>query len=39
MCDVDGLQMHGSRSCRLVWKEVVEALSNYEKYEILLLVI
>ena len=30
MWDVDGLQMHGGRSCRLVWKEVVEALSNYE---------
>ena len=26
-----GLQVHGIRSCRLVYKEVVEALSNYKK--------
>ena len=27
----DGLKVHGIRSCRLMCKEVVEALSNYEK--------
>ena len=31
MWGVGGLQVHGIRSRRLVYKEVVEALSNYKK--------
>ena len=31
MWDVSGMQVHGIRGRRLVYKEVVEALSNYKK--------
>ena len=39
MWGVGGLQVHRIRSRRLVCKEVVETLSNYDNQEILLLVI
>ena len=39
MWGVGGLQVRGICSRRLVCKVVVEALSNYEKQEILILVI